>query len=53
MKHIYREEINKRGKVVGYHHDSMRSGKIIPGTKSIPDKKGTYEAKVEFDRVEK
>lgn len=32
MKHIYHGEINKRGKAVGYHHESMMGGKIIQGT---------------------
>ncbi|WLV24509.1 hypothetical protein QR721_12825 [Aciduricibacillus chroicocephali] len=40
MKHIYHGEINKRGKAVGYHHESMMGGKIIPGTEKIPDKNG-------------
>ncbi|MCY8510319.1 T7SS effector LXG polymorphic toxin, partial [Bacillus mojavensis] len=31
MKHIYHGEINKRGKAVGYHHESMMGGKIIKG----------------------
>ena len=48
MKHIYHGEINKRGKAVGYHHESMMGGKIIPGTEKIPDKNGVYEAKVEI-----
>ncbi|WP_255295588.1 WXG100 family type VII secretion target [Bacillus cereus] len=53
MKHIYHGEINKRGKAVGYHHESMMCGKIIPGTESVPDKNGIYRAKVEIDGVEK
>ncbi len=28
MKHIYHGEVNKRGKAVGYHHESMMGGKI-------------------------
>ncbi|WP_322786415.1 EndoU domain-containing protein [Fictibacillus gelatini] len=53
MKHIYHGEINKRGKAVGYHHESMMGGKIIPGTENVPDKNGIYKAKVEIDGVEK
>ncbi|MCM3667906.1 EndoU domain-containing protein [Mesobacillus maritimus] len=53
IKHIYHGEINKRGKAVGYHHESMMGGKIIPGTESVADKKGVYRAKVEIDGVEK
>ncbi|MDY0943335.1 EndoU domain-containing protein [Priestia megaterium] len=49
MKHIYHGEINRRGKAVGYHHESMMGGKIIPGTEKEPDKNGVYEAKVEID----
>ncbi|MEC1612878.1 T7SS effector LXG polymorphic toxin [Bacillus mojavensis] len=53
MKHIYHGEINKRGKAVGYHHESMMGGKIIPGTEKKPDKNGVYMAKVEVDGVKK
>ena len=53
MKHIYHGEINKRGKAVGYHHESMMGGKIIPGTEKVPDKNGVYVAKVEIDGVRK
>ncbi len=49
IKHIYHGEINRRGKAVGYHHESMMGGKIIPGTEKAPDKNGVYEAKVEID----
>ncbi|WP_223697569.1 EndoU domain-containing protein [Bacillus wiedmannii] len=51
MKHIYHEEINKRGKAVGYHHENVMDGKIIPGTESVPDKNGVYRAKIEIDGV--
>ncbi|MBY8912871.1 EndoU domain-containing protein [Bacillus sp. YC2] len=53
MKHIYHGEINKRGKAVGYHHESMMGGKIIQGTEKKPDKNGVYMAKVEVDGVKK
>ncbi len=53
MKHIYHGEINKRGKAVGYHHESMMGGKIIPGTETKPDKNGVYRAKVEIEGVRK
>lgn len=49
MKHIYHGEINRRGKAVGYHYESMMGGKIIPGTEKKTDKNGVYEAKVEID----
>ncbi|EOQ30663.1 MULTISPECIES: EndoU domain-containing protein [Bacillus] len=51
MKHIYHEEINKRGNAVGYHHENVMGGKIIPGTESVPDKNGFYRAKIEIDGV--
>ncbi|MGN9865382.1 T7SS effector LXG polymorphic toxin [Bacillus swezeyi] len=51
MKHIYHGEINRRGKAVGYHHESMMGGKIIPGTETKPDKNGVYRAKVKIDGV--
>ncbi|WHY39731.1 T7SS effector LXG polymorphic toxin [Bacillus velezensis] len=53
MKHIYHGEVNKRGKAVGYHHESMIGGKIIPGTEKKPDKNGVYMAKVEVGAVKK
>ncbi|MCR4385090.1 T7SS effector LXG polymorphic toxin [Bacillus amyloliquefaciens] len=53
MKHIYHGEVNKRGKAVGYHHESMMGGKIIPGTEKKPDKNGVYMAKVEVGAVKK
>ncbi|KXZ18975.1 hypothetical protein AXI59_15690 [Bacillus nakamurai] len=53
MKHIYHGEVNKRGKAVGYHHESMMGGKIIPGTEKKPDKNGVYMAKVEVEGVKK
>lgn len=53
MKHIYHGEINKRGRAVGYHHESMMGGKIVPGTETKPDTNGVYRAKVEIDGVKK
>ncbi|ASP25788.1 T7SS effector LXG polymorphic toxin [Bacillus velezensis] len=53
MKHIYHGEVNKRGKAVGYHHESMMGGKIIPGTEKKPDENGVYMAKVEVGSVKK
>ncbi|MEG7378789.1 T7SS effector LXG polymorphic toxin [Bacillus subtilis] len=49
IKHIYHGEINRRGKAVGYHHESMMGGKIIPGSEKTPDKNGVYEANVEIN----
>ncbi|WP_241680261.1 EndoU domain-containing protein [Metabacillus mangrovi] len=53
MKHIYHGEINKRGKAVGYHHESMMGGRVIPGSEKLPDKNGVYMAEVEIDGVRK
>ena len=53
MKHIYHGEINKNGKAVGYHHESMRGGKVIPGTESIPDKNGVYRARLKLMGLKK
>ena len=53
MRHVYHGEINRRGKAVGYHHESMMGGKIVPGAEKKPDKNGVYMAKVEIDGVKK
>ncbi|MFP3380632.1 EndoU domain-containing protein, partial [Bacillus sp. SIMBA_069] len=37
------------GKAVGYHHESMMGGKIVPGTEEAPDINGVYRAKVEIN----
>ncbi|WP_268869210.1 EndoU domain-containing protein [Heyndrickxia acidiproducens] len=49
LKHIFHGEINRRMKAVGYHHESMMGGKVIPGTETKPDKNGVYRAKVEIE----
>ncbi|MCK2017455.1 T7SS effector LXG polymorphic toxin [Peribacillus frigoritolerans] len=53
MRHVYHGEINRRGKAVGYHHESMMGGKIVPGTKTMPDRNGVYRATVEVNGVRK
>ncbi|MFJ7853946.1 T7SS effector LXG polymorphic toxin [Peribacillus frigoritolerans] len=53
MRHVYHGEINRRGKAVGYHHESMMGGKIVPGSETRPDRNGVYRAKVVIDGVEK
>ncbi|QOS90833.1 T7SS effector LXG polymorphic toxin [Peribacillus sp. JNUCC41] len=53
MRHVYHGEINRRGKAVGYHHESMMGGKIVPGTEETPDINGVYRAKVEINGVTK
>src|SRR5699024_7740337 len=49
MDHLFLGEINRRKKAVGYHHESMMGGRIIPGTETAPDKNGVYRAKVIVD----
>jgi uncharacterized protein YukE len=54
MKHIYHGEVKwnwreKKKKAVGYHHESMMGGKLVPGTITKPDKNGIYKAKVEVE----
>lgn len=46
IEHIFRGELNRRNKAVGYHHESMMGGQIIPETKTKPDKNGVYRAEV-------
>jgi len=53
LKLTFLVEINKRENAVGYHHESMMGGKIIPGTKTPPDKNGVYEATVIINGKEK
>lgn len=53
MGHIFLGELNRRKRAVGYHHESMMGGKIIPETKTPPDKNGVYRAKVVIDGKEK
>ncbi|GEB77993.1 hypothetical protein [Sporolactobacillus inulinus] len=52
MKHNH-GIVNKHGKAVGYHHESMMGGEIVPGTEKVPDKNGVYMAKVKIDNVRK
>src|SRR5699024_1924769 len=50
LEHIFLGEVRKKKKkAVGYHHESMMGGKIIPETKTAPDKNGVYMAKVEIN----
>ncbi|WP_241557115.1 EndoU domain-containing protein [Sporolactobacillus terrae] len=53
MKHIYHGIVNKHGKAVGYHHESMMEGEIVSGTEKVPDKNRVYMAKVKIDNVRK
>lgn len=53
MKHIYHGEINRRGKAVGYHYESMMGGKIIPGTEKKLIKTGFMKPKSKLMEREK
>ncbi len=53
MEHIFHGEINRRDKAVGYHHESMMGGSIIPGTETLPDINGVYRANVEISGIRK
>jgi len=53
MEHIFHGEINRRDKAVGYHHESMMGGKIIPETETLPDINGVYRANVEISGIRK
>ncbi|MCY9002872.1 T7SS effector LXG polymorphic toxin [Peribacillus frigoritolerans] len=53
MRHVYHGEINRRGKAVGYHHESMMGGKIVPGSETRPDRNGVYRATIEINGVRK
>lgn len=55
LEHILEGQINKRGKAVGFHYEgfSTAKGKIIDGTKSIPNDFVVYTGKVEVSGVPK
>ena len=55
LKHILEGEINKRGKAVGFHYEGFPTakGKIIEGTKSVPDELGIYTGRVEISGIAK
>ncbi|AGF28199.1 MULTISPECIES: T7SS effector LXG polymorphic toxin [Bacillus amyloliquefaciens group] len=53
IKHVYHGEANRKNKAVGYHHESMMGGNIIPGTEEVPDINGVYRAKVEVKGIKK
>ena len=55
LEHIFEGEINRRGRAVGFHYEGVitAKGKIIEGTKSIPDNVGIYTGKVEINGVQK
>lgn len=48
LNHIFRGEVNEKGELKGYHHEGVRgnTARIIPGSKTAPDKNGVYYGKV-------
>jgi len=46
--HIFSGEIRPNGSVVGGHSIASGNVRIIPGTKSLPNEYGVYEAKIEI-----
>jgi hypothetical protein len=55
IEHIFNGEVNKKGRGTGYHYDGIEGspGKIIDGTRGMPNEFGIYEGKVEVNRVAK
>lgn len=55
IEHIFEGQINAAGNATGYHYDKIEdsAGRIIPGTKTIPNDLGVYQAKVEVKGVAK
>lgn len=49
LNHIFKGEINAEGKLKGYHHEGIRgdTARIIPHSRSAPDKNGVYRGGVE------
>lgn len=49
LNHIFRGEVNERGALKGYHHEGIRgeTARVIPNTKTTPDKNGVYWGGVE------
>lgn len=48
LNHIFRGEVSSDGSLNGYHHEGIRgdTAKVIPGSKSSPDKNGVYSGRV-------
>lgn len=49
LNHIFRGEVNEKGELKGFHHEGIYgdTARIIPGTKTVPDKNGVYWGGVE------
>ena len=55
IAHIFDGTINKKGKATGYHYSMVKDSKghILDGTRSAPDPRGVFTAKVEIGTVKK
>ena len=55
LEHILEGNLNKKGHAGGFHYNGMPNskGKIIPGTKSVPNHFGVYEAEVTVNGIRK
>lgn len=55
IEHIFEGQINASGNATGYHYDGIEdsAGRIVPGTKTLPNALGVYEAKVEVKGIAK
>lgn len=55
LEHILEGELNGRGEAVGFHYDGLptKKGEIIPGTESMPNDLGVFEAEVSVSGVSK
>lgn len=53
--HIFEGNINPKGQAVGYHYEAIdgSAGKIISGSRSVPNMKGVYKANVKIDGITK
>ncbi|YCA45491.1 EndoU domain-containing protein [Bacillus sp. JZ8] len=53
LEHVLQGEINWSGKAVGFHYEGLPSqkGNVIPGTATVPNSNGVYEAKVEVNGI--
>ena len=51
--HIFKGVVNKQGLATGYHYEGIEptGGRVIPGTKTLPDKYGVYKAKVSVNGI--
>jgi hypothetical protein len=58
LEHVFRGEVNPRGKAVGFHYEGAQmeaayGTKVIESTRSAPDANGVYTARVEVRGVAK